>query len=189
MINQAKDIRRSNFSDSDCLFLDTNVLIYVYYGIYKEEDRYYKKWYTDALDKMRKKNSKIFIDALVLSEFINRFTRMEYDRKMPPIKREKNKNNYKIFRASKDGKNTVREIVIHINKILAYAQICDLNYNFIKPDLLNHLTKYEKSNSDFNDLLYIELCKKNNFTLVTHDGDFKNCGIPVLTANANLLEY
>jgi predicted nucleic acid-binding protein len=188
MTNQAKDIRRSGFSNSDCLFLDTNVLIYIYYGIYREEDRYYKKWYTDALGKMRESNSQIFIDALVLSEFINRFVHMEYDRLLPPIKREKNKNNYKIFRASKDGKDAAREIVIHTHKILSYAQICDLDYNFIKPGLPNHLSEYEKSNSDFNDLLYIELCKKNDFTLVTHDGDFKNCGIPVLTANRNLLD-
>jgi predicted nucleic acid-binding protein len=44
-----------------------------------------------------------------------------------------------------------------------------------------------KTNSDFNDLMLIELCKKNMFALVTHDIDFKDSDIHVLTANNELL--
>jgi hypothetical protein len=149
--------------------------------------RYFKKWYTDAFEKMRLSNCKIFIDFFVLSEFINRFARLEYDRKMPPIKRDPNKNNYKLFRKSADGQNTAREIVININKIMKISNLCDLNYNFIKPKLTAQLNEYEKFDSDFNDLIYIELCKENKFTLVTHDRDFGNHDIHVLTANNEML--
>jgi len=31
--------------------------------------------------------------------------------------------------------------------------------------------------------LYKEICKENKLALVTDDGDFKNCGIEVFTAN------
>jgi hypothetical protein len=130
---------------------------------------------------------KIFVDALVLSEFINRFAHLEYDRKMPRENRLPNKNNYKIFRKSKDGQNTAREIVINTNKILKDSQLCDLNYNFIKKKLPTQLKEYEKFESDFNDLIYVELCKERKFTFVTHDGDFKNHNIDILTANNELL--
>lgn len=188
MSNPVEDIRKkSDFDEKDCFFLDTNVWLYIYYGIYSEQDRYFKKWYTDAFEKMLLCNCKIFVDFLVLSEFVNRFARLEYDRKMPPIKREPNRNNYKIFRKSGDGQNTAREIVININKILNKSELCDLDYNCIKPKLSAQLKEYEKFDSDFNDLIYVELCKEKKFTFVTHDGDFNNHDIRVLTANNAML--
>jgi len=42
-------------------------------------------------------------------------------------------------------------------------------------------------NSDFNDLVLVELCRSKGFMLVTDDGDFKGKGITVLTANRRLL--
>lgn len=193
MANQVEDIRKCEFTKDDCLFLDTNVWIYIHYGIYsknadqRERNRFYKRWYTNAFNKMREKGSKIFVDALVLSEFINRYSHLEYDRMMPDIKREPNKNNYKIFRNSKDGRDTAQAIVINTNKILKEAQFCNLDYSFIRHRLSAHLEDYKKYNSDFNDLIYIDLCRNNGYKLVTHDGDFKNCDIHILTANNELL--
>lgn len=40
---------------------------------------------------------------------------------------------------------------------------------------------------DFNDQVLAELCKSRNLTLVTHDGDFKDLGLNLLTANQSLL--
>lgn len=52
---------------------------------------------------------------------------------------------------------------------------------------MNELLKdYAAGDSDFNDQVIVELCKREDLTLVTHDGDFKGSGIPILTANKNL---
>jgi predicted nucleic acid-binding protein len=46
---------------------------------------------------------------------------------------------------------------------------------------------YAAGDSDFNDQVLIALCKKEGLKMVTDDGDFKGCGIPVITANKRLL--
>lgn len=190
MTSKIEDIRKiQEFSEEDKLFLDTNVWIYIHYGIYPYNDKYFRKWYTDAFERMRKGKSQIFLDAFVLSEFINLFAHLEYDRIVPREARLPRRNNYKIFRESKEGRKTVREIIINANKMLETSQLCDLDYNFIKSMLQDQFIEYTKFNSDFNDLTYIKLCKKHGFTLVTHDGDFKDCGIHVLTANNALLPH
>ncbi len=185
MTSQIEDIRKHDFVKDEKLFIDTNICIYVYYGMYPFDNKYFRKFYTNAFEKMRASGSKIFLDAFILSEFINVFGHLEYERNVPPIKREKNKNNYKIFRESSKGRDTAREIVINVNKILSDAKFCDLNYNFL--NLPNQLIEYKETNSDFNDITYAKLCEKHGFMLVTHDGDFKDCGIRVLTANNKLL--
>ena len=47
---------------------------------------------------------------------------------------------------------------------------------------------YAKGKFDFNDQIIAELCSKKKLTLVTHDGDFKNYHVPLLTANRRLLQ-
>jgi predicted nucleic acid-binding protein len=187
MIHQVEDIRKKrDFSKGEEFFLDTNIWIYLYYGQYPYDNKYFRKFYTDAFEKMRLNKCKIYLDAFVLSEFTKVFSHLEFNRIVPHINRkEPNKNHYKIFRESERGRQTAREIVINMNKILKEAHLCDLNYNFI--NLPDQLIEYRETNSDFNDLTYIKLCKKHGYTLVTHDGDFHNCDVPVLTANINLL--
>lgn len=138
------------------------------------------------LKKMCANKCKIYLDAFVLTEFTRVFSHLEFNRIVPHVNRkEPNRNYYKIFRESDNGRQTAKEIVIQTNRILKKAQLCDLNYNFI--NIPDQLIEYRETSSDFNDLTYIKLCKKHGFTLVTHDGDFRNCDIPVLTANNKLL--
>lgn len=49
------------------------------------------------------------------------------------------------------------------------------------------MNEYEKGNSDFNDQIFTEICRNNGWKLVTDDGDFKRCGVPLVTANKTLL--
>ena len=49
------------------------------------------------------------------------------------------------------------------------------------------LSDFEANSRDFNDAILAQLCRAKDLKLVTHDGDFKDCGITILTANSNLL--
>ena len=49
------------------------------------------------------------------------------------------------------------------------------------------LDDYAAGGFDFNDQVITELCKRKGLTLITHDGDFKDSGVPILTANKKLL--
>ena len=49
------------------------------------------------------------------------------------------------------------------------------------------IDEFEKADSDFNDQILAELCKRRNLKLVTHDADFRDRGLNILTTNPRLL--
>jgi predicted nuclease of predicted toxin-antitoxin system len=40
---------------------------------------------------------------------------------------------------------------------------------------------------DFNDLLFAQICRTKNMVFVTHDKDFSELGVEILTANEKLM--
>ena len=58
---------------------------------------------------------------------------------------------------------------------------------FEKVDIGALLAEYEAGDTDFNDQILVELCRVKGLTLVTHDVDFKDRGLTLLTANQRLL--
>ena len=49
------------------------------------------------------------------------------------------------------------------------------------------ISKYGSGTYDFNDLVFREICKDNDFILVTNDYDFCTTGINILTANTKII--
>jgi len=72
--NATQDIRSYVFSEKDHLFLDANVWL----SVYGPQVSRRKGWdiYSAAWRDIRMAGSKVYIDFLVLSEFINRFARI-----------------------------------------------------------------------------------------------------------------
>jgi len=178
-ITVISNIEKYAFRETDNFLLDTNILLSVY-GPNANQERYTQA-YSDALMKMRVCGCKIFIDALVLSEFINRFAHWNYDQLPPERKPEK----FKYYRTSDEFKKAAQEIADDTRRIVDYTTCIDSDFGSIDIDEL--LNEYELGNSDFNDLVIARLCKRRGFILVTHDGDFRSCGIDLLTANYRLL--
>lgn len=48
------------------------------------------------------------------------------------------------------------------------------------------ISKYGSGNYDFNDLVFGEICKANDFILVTNDHDFCTTDVNILTANKHM---
>lgn len=46
---------------------------------------------------------------------------------------------------------------------------------------------FEGGKTDFNDLVLAELCRTQNLTIVTDDGDFRGHNLTILTENHKLL--
>jgi predicted nucleic acid-binding protein len=69
MANKIRSIERHNFSRKEQLFLDANIWIYVY-GPQGPNDRK-NRIYSSALANILRANAAIYIDVLVLSEFVN----------------------------------------------------------------------------------------------------------------------
>ena len=174
---KAMEVRHHNFTSKDKLFLDANIWLYLFSP--REPGDRWKQIYSEVFERILKANSRIYVDVLVVSEFINAYARMKWRTVAPHIKSFKDFRNTTSFKpVAEDITAGVREIISHCSRIES---------GFVTLQMEGLLTDYAAGNSDFNDQVITEICKSNGFTLITNDGDFKTQDIPILTANSNLL--
>lgn len=123
--------------------------------------------------------SKVYIDALIVSEFINRYSRQKG--KLAGYTSEE----FKVFRCSSDFIPVAQGIAASVKKIISQCIRTESSFSTLKINDL--LDDYAKGKSDFNDQVITKLCKNRGFTLVTHDGDFDPKNLHILTENNHLL--
>lgn len=91
--------------------------------------------------------------------------------------------NYKDYRKSTDGKDTLRDIYTIIrNNVLTHFNV--IGNTLEKKDIEGFLVVDEL---DFVDKATVSICTKNKLVLLTNDKDFKNSGLDILTGNPNIL--
>ena len=123
---------------------------------------------------------------MVLSEYINRFCRIEHEAYCKGM----GFLEYKDFRSTDDflyvasaASDSAKEILstpaILIRGVDADLRLCDM------------VDKFATGRIDFNDCLYVEECLKNKWPIVTNDSDFgySDMDIEVWTANDNLIKF
>ena len=168
-----------NRLDRSGIILDANIWLYLYCPLGGYNERMvsaYSRCYANLL----KSANVIFTDVIVLSEVVNRYLRLAFEQ----YKREENKVNidYKRdYRVTDNCRNALSEIrgVIK-NRILARSDICNPQYT--KESLLNMIDELSPE-LDFNDQHIIKICNDNGFYLLTHDGDFRNAPVNIVSAN------
>ncbi len=177
-MNRINDVRLYSFSNDDRLFLDANIWLSVY-GPLAYNRRRRARYYSKALRDIRNSDCEVFLDALVLSEFINNMARWEYGQSSPKP------STFKIFRQSSAFKAIAENIVNNVRRIVSQCRRCESNFTGV--DIQSLLTEFEKGDSDFNDQMISEICKHKGLTLITDDADFKGSDLTILTANNRLL--
>lgn len=128
---------------------------------------------------MLEAGSQIFIDVLVTSEFMNTIARVKWG--LMTNKKIK----YKDFRNSNEYMAVAEEIADLTKRILDGCTLIESGFGSI--DVMSIMRNFAKRQVDFNDQIIEVMCRQNDFTLVTDDGDFANHGLRVLTANRRLL--
>ena len=181
MKNNASEISTHAFNLADELLLDTNIWLRLYGPAAKPGDRR-TVVYSKALGEMLAASCRIYIDVLILSEYINRYARLRHNLVKT---RSGISHDFKQFRKSADFNAIAFDIAGDVRQILKHCE--RVESEFAALDITALIDEFEKGDSDFNDLVLAELCKSRNLTLVTHDGDFKDRGLKVLTANKSLL--
>ena len=168
------------FSESDKFFLDTNIWFYIY------GQQIVKDWksdvYSEALKQINSAKSRVFIDVTVLSEFVNRYIRNEHEilKAFTSCRCE-----FKDFKNSEYYQDVVESVSDLIRRVLDQSE--RVESGIMEIDIDRFLSEFKTSDAEFNDQLIIELCRRKNFKLITHDRHFKNCDVTVLTANKWLL--
>lgn len=173
-MSKVLDISSYTPKKDDKIFLDTNIWLYLFcpIGQYKEEIvNKYNQFFYDML----KNGSKLYTSSLVISEFFNTYSRIDFK-----IKRQQDPRKYrnykKDFRNSEEFGELSKNICELINnKILKHAtKINDRFDNIIMDNIL-----LPNDNYDFNDLYIAELCLREEIKVLTNDGDFKKIGADI----------
>jgi predicted nucleic acid-binding protein len=162
------DIKSYSPKSSDVYFFDNNVWMYLFcpLGNYQKNRQ---KSYSMFLKSIQSSKGTIFINSLVLSEFTNRYLRMDFEQ----WKKETNNHGVdykKAYVGTPRYIETAKEIKLQIKSILSFCEKSSDNFNAINLD--NVLTHFESI--DFNDSYYIEFAQLDNMIFVTDDKDFTN---------------
>ncbi len=179
MAHRPEKISTYDFKSSEALLLDANIWLFVY-GPQKPTDTRVAA-YSEALAKILAAKSCIYIDVLIVSEFVNAYARMKWNL-LPESSRLRY---FKQFRRSADFKPVAQDIAADVKRVLQHCTRVESGFESLAIDTL--VDEYAAGDSDFNDQVLTALCKKKGLKMVTDDVDFKGRGIPVITANKRLL--
>jgi len=156
------------------IFVDANVLIYLNWAVAGNEQ--YEIDYSSVYLELMKQKNNLFVDFLVISEVVNRILRIEHKKQQP-------NQEFKKFRDSEQGKTILSDIYSIIeNRILDGVSI--IGKSFSENDIKSFLTV---DSLDFIDKGILNICRENNFVLLTNDKDYKNSDIDLLTCNKLIL--
>ncbi len=170
-----------HFTPQDRLFFDTNIWLYLL-GPQKPRNRVVEIYSQMFLEVLRRE-SQLFIDVLVLSEFFNTYSRILFNH----VQRQNSFRNFKEFRNSAGFIGIAQDISVDAMTILKHCSRLESGFSTL--DINGTLDNYTKGSFDFNDQIIADLCRVKDLMLITHDFDFRKQDLPLLTANRRLLNY
>lgn len=168
------------FRRGEQILVDANVWLYLQPPA-AQPCPYWAARYTTAFSNLLKAEAQPVVEALVISEYINRYLRLEYDAMWRQTYPE-----FKRFRESGDFTALAQAAVAEARQILRQASSHDTPLK--NADLAGILNETEAGRLDFNDGMLIETCRAYGWKLLTNDGDMIRGGIDVITTNSKLLK-
>ena len=182
------DARKVVYSASQSVFFDANVWLSLYAppsGV----NNYWKGEYSKVLSLIVAGNAPVLIDATVISEYINRYCRIEFQA-YEEYAHPQSSRTFKDFRIQ--DLDTYRPIADSaaegVREMLEIPSIRRVNDNFADRDIRAMLDDFSSGENDWNDLQIADLCRQNDCALLTNDADFEDSDIEVLTCNKRLLQ-
>lgn len=159
------------------IFFDANVLIYLFWATGSSWENNYANVYS----RLNRQNNSFVVDFIVISEFINRAIRIEYDKYLDENNLTKRIFSFKKYRDCTNGSEAVTDVYTIVSTILNTFDVIEKAYskNDISAMLFTDIL-------DFSDRALVKICNENNFILLTNDKDFKNSNIDILSCNRNL---
>lgn len=164
------------FTSEDRLLLDTNVWLLLYGPQRPGETDVRVPVYSSAFKRILCAGCSIYIDVLIVSEFINGIIRIR--------SKLGGHGSVRAFRKSPDFVGVAEEIAALVKRVVGHCTRMDDPFARMAIDA--GVDEYSLGRSDFNDQILRELCRKERLTLVTDDSGFDNADIPVLSGNAKL---
>jgi len=175
------DIAAYTPCSKDDFFFDCNVWLFNFcpIGSYsKKQQEIYSKFLNEA----RQNRATIWVNSLVLSEFANRYLRLDFNLWVKSVESPSNAEYKKDYIGSKRYKLIVTHVENAIRNILKLSEKTSDDFHRIGDNMDDVFLNFQQI--DFNDSYYYEFCRRNNYTLVSDDQDFKkvpNNNVKVVT--------
>lgn len=179
--NKARDAASYTFRAGEPILVDANVWLYLQPPAAQPASGWAVASYSKVFSRLLQAKAQPVVDALILSEYLNRYIRIEYDAAW-----KTRYPKFKQFRRSPDAATILQAAVAEIGQILKTSKACDTPLANV--DLPAVLEAVQNGTADFNDGLLIENCRLNGWKLLTNDSDMTMGGIDLLTANKKLLQ-
>lgn len=177
--NKALNSSTYAFQAGERILVDTNVWLFVQPPAAQPPPGFARQ-YSAALKAIMAAKATPVVEALIVSEYLNRYFRLEYN-----VSWTGKYVSFKDFRQSGDFTNVARVAVADATQILGLAAAEDTNFS--RADLPGILKETENGTLDFNDGVLVETCRLRGWKLLTNDADMQLGGIEVLTSNPKLL--
>lgn len=152
---------------TDEVFIDTNILIFLFSPSYVNKNTDQVDKYSAIMSSLIQNKCKLYINSHVVSEFINRCLRIDFNNN---YNINNDKDYKKDYRSSSEYAITIEIILKELKKFLTIAK--HINDNFEAFNINSAYTT--KKESDFNDLLIADTVKNNGLKLLSDDSDFSD---------------
>lgn len=163
-------LKEHNVSPLNSYLFDTNVWLYIYGPLAGSEKRKQSQ-YASLLRDIVDRKAGLFITSMVLSEYINRVLRIEFER-WKKYKGLYNADYKRDYRATEDFQDALADVK---------AQVKDILYNVTqkRPDDFNNIdidgiVNSMSNSADFNDVYLVRCCERGNMCFVSDDKDIVN---------------
>lgn len=164
------------------IFFDANILIHLFWPTITNSVVSNK--YSTAFRSLLNVKFTLVTSSLIISEVINRCLRIEYSKFLTLNELTIQSFPFKEYRKSEQGILAQKDVFIIIkDQVLKFLHITDKSY---KNKEIFELLKVDQL--DFNDKLILSNCIDCDYLLFTHDEDFKNSPIDILTLNTAILK-
>jgi predicted nucleic acid-binding protein len=177
MKNRAFDASSHAYSSGERILPDANFWLYLL-GPAAVPGNAHTATYSAVFAQLLSANVELFLDVLVLSEFVNTYARFEQRQRAPGIL-------FKKWRNTPAFLPVASSIQTQATQILSVAK--PLDHPLATWNLGALLTDYATGVFDLNDQLLTETCRHYSLSFLTHDSDCTEGGITVYTANTTLL--
>lgn len=164
------------------IFFDANILIYLFWPTGKKQ-RYLENNYASIYSKILSEGIEKNVNFVVISEVINKILRISWEEHLNIENLQKDELSFKDFRNSNCGIEAQEDVITIIEEnVLKNFEIVE--DSFSKTDIEQF---FEIDLLDFSDKAILKTCIDNDFILLTHDSDFSDSEVDILTCNKNIL--
>lgn len=177
--NKAHRASDYQFRGGEPILIDANVWLFLHPPA-GDSGSAWAQDYSNAFKRLLTAKAQPVTDALVLSEYLNRYFRLEYDAGW-----KEEFPTFKAFRKSPRFAMVASDAVAEVRQIIKTAKLHDTpSSNLSIEDIF---AGTESGTLDFNDAILVESCRHYGWKLLTNDEDCSIGGIEVITALPALL--